>query len=84
MSIPDALIAWSLYPGNRCIVLCPYCLQPEYHNNGRDEMKSLCNQGQYLIRGRFDWSEALIAVAQRRKDLAAKRKYKEKPDLPIE
>ena len=47
-------------------------------------MKSLCNQGQYLIRGRFDWSEALIAVAQRRKDLAAKRKYKEKPDLPIE
>jgi hypothetical protein len=60
------------------IVLCPFCNNPDYMKFDTTPRMSLCRQGKYEPKGRFDFETATMLMKAREKWNAYKKEWRRK------
>ena len=60
------------------LVLCPFCSNPDYVKFSTEPRRSLCNEGKYEPKGRFDFKTAMMLMKAREKWNEYKKDWRKK------
>lgn len=75
VSIPAPII-WN--NARMMLVLCPFCNNPDYVKFSTEPRMSLCRQGKYEPKGKFDFKTAMMLMKAREKWNEYKKDWRRK------